>query len=150
MKNKNIEIKIYELLGIKIFKKVAIGFVYILFYPFLLKIPKSERKEVFYNFKGNYFIKKGHGIQDLKDFKKYLLFNAIVHIVSLLFCIPSFICILIGNASLIETIIMLPCIIINSYCIMLQRYNQIRINNTIEKMKLHEEKKKKALALELI
>ena len=39
---------------------------------------------------------------------------------------------------------------INSYCIMLQRYNQVRINQAIKRMEPHEEFKKKELKEELI
>ena len=42
MKNK-IELKIYELLGIKTFRKMVFGFCKLIALPFTLLLPKEER-----------------------------------------------------------------------------------------------------------
>lgn len=95
-------------------------------------------------------MKKGHGIQDLRDFKKQLLFNAGIHIFSLITCIPSFLNVIGGTATFFTTISTLFLATINTYCIMLQRYNQIRINQVIKKGEHLEKAKKNKLKEELI
>lgn len=51
---------------------------------------------------------------------------------------------------MLTTIIVLPIMFMNIYCIMLQRYNCIRINQLIEKMTLRYEKQKDVIKEELI
>lgn len=41
-KNKNLEMKIYELLGVKIFRKMAFALAYILSLPLKLTMTKKE------------------------------------------------------------------------------------------------------------
>lgn len=139
--NKNIELRIYELLGIKIFRKMAFCLYKILGFPFTIFMSKENRKN-FYNAPNNYNMKKGHGIKDLKDFKKWLLFNAGIHVYGLFSCTFT----LMMGSILVSTII---AAVINAYCIMLQRYNHIRINQTIEKWKLREKKQKDAILKEM-
>lgn len=148
-KEKSFELKIYELLGVKIFRKIVFGLYKILGFPFTIFMSKEERKKA-YNTPNNYNMKKGHGIQDLRDFKKWLLFNTCVHAFALGYCIPIFLKVVSGTASLSTTINNLICIVINCYCIMLQRYNHIRINQVIKRMEPREEAKKKILKDELI
>ena len=64
-------------------------------------------------------------------------------------CLPNFLKVIGGTASLSTTIINLTCIGINLYCIMLQRYNGIRINQLIEKMTPRYERQKDAIKEEL-
>lgn len=151
MKNKenNIEMKIYELLGVKIFRKMAFGLRDALFFPFTFWMGKERRKELLYNTASNYIMKKGHGLQDLRDFKKQLRLNASIHIWGLVVCLPNFLRVIGGVASLSTTIINLTCIGINLYCIMLQRYNHIRINQVIKKGEAREQKQKDAICEEL-
>ena len=151
-KRKNIELKIYELLGVKTFRKMAFKLRDTLFWPILkiARLSKEERHEVLYEQPSNYIMKKGHGIKDFKDFKKQLLFNAGIHIWALSVCMPNFLKVIGGTASLSTTIINLSCIAVNIYCIMLQRYNHIRINQVIKKMEPREEAKKGKLKEELI
>ncbi len=153
-KKKNIELKIYELLGIKTFRKMLFKLVYKLVYiliiPITREMTKEERYNLIYNVPANYKMKKGHGIQDLRDFKKKLLFNAGMHIFSLIMCIPCFLKIIGSTASISTTIITLFFVTTNIYCIMLQRYNHIRINQVIKKGEPREEAKKNKLKEELI
>lgn len=78
-------------------------------------------------------MKKGNGLKDLKSFKKWLYINAGIHIYALIPCIRG----LLTGTVIIE----IPFIILNLYCIMLQRYNYIRIDNTIKKYEKIEQKK---------
>lgn len=78
-------------------------------------------------------MKKGNGLKDLKDFKKCLYFNSGIHICVLIICII--------NLFIRSFIIQIPFIILNLYCLMLQRYNYIRINNIIKKYEDIENKK---------
>ena len=141
-KNKNLELKIYEILGVKIFRKLVMKLLYFCAYPYfiLLKIPKEKRKKILYNTPSNYFMKKGNALQDLKDFKKQLYFNAGIHIIVLIIILT----ILYTNI-----FVDIPFIILNLYCIMLQRYNYIRINQVINKHKIFEKNKIKLIKTEL-
>lgn len=149
-KDKSIEMKLYELLGIKVFKKMAFFVRDIVTLPLTFKMPKEERKKSLYNTASNYNIGKSKSLEDIKKFKKQLFKNAGIHIFALLAFIPSFIKIILGTASLSTTIIVLPAMVMNIYCIMLQRYNCIRINQLIEKMTPRYEKQKDAIKEELI
>lgn len=149
-KDKSIEMKLYELLGIKVFKKMAFFVRDIVTLPLTFKMPKEERKKSLYNTASNYNIGKAKSLEDIKKFKKQLFKNAGIHIFSLLAFLPSFIKIIIGMVSLSTTIIVLPAMVMNIYCIMLQRYNCIRINQLIEKMTPRYEKQKDAIKEELI
>lgn len=133
-KEKNIELKIYELLGVKAFRKLVFKLFYISIIPYTRHMTREERYNSIYNTPSNYNMKKGHGIQDLRDFKKQLLLNAGIHIFSLIACIPSFLNVIGGTATLFTTIQTLFLVTINTYCIMLQRYNQIRINQVIKRV----------------
>lgn len=149
-KEKNIELKIYELLGVKTFRKLVFKLCYISMIPFTRHMTREERYNSIYNTPSNYNMKKGHGIQDLRDFKKQLLLNAGIHIFGLITCIPSFLNVIGGTATLFTTIATLFLVTINTYCITLQRYNQIRINQVIKKGEHLEEAKKNKLKEELI
>ena len=148
-KENNIELKIYEFLGIKTFRKMAFKLRDFLFLPFTFKMTKEKRHKLFYEEPSNYIMKKGNGIKDLQDFKKQLLINARIHLWFLLTCLPNFLKVIGGTASLSTTIINLSCVAINIYCIMLQRYNHIRINRVIKKMLPREEAKKNKIKEEL-
>ena len=95
-------------------------------------------------------MKKGHGIQDLRDFKKMLLLNTCIHIWALSNLIPKFPNIFSSSASLSTTIGTIIAVGINCYCIMLQRYNHIRINQVIKRMEPREEAVKSKLKDELV
>lgn len=151
-KEKNIELKIYELLGIKIFKKMVFKFRDILDWPRMKigKVSKEKQHEMLYETPNNYIMKKGNGVKDLKDFKIQLLINASIHTCVLAVFTPNFLKIIGGTASLTNAIFDLSCIAVNIYCIMLQRYNHLRINHVIKKMEKRQEPKKSKLKDELI
>lgn len=143
-RGKNKELKIYELLGVKTFRKLVFGFCNLL----MFKKTKEEREEIL-NSVSNYKMKKGNGLQDLRDFKKQLLFNTKFHIGALLVCVPTFLKIADGTATLPAIIINLSCAAINIYSIMLQRYNYIRINEVLKRGRPREEKQRNELKEEL-
>ena len=130
----NLELKMYEFLGIKKFRNAIVNILYIACIPIykISNIPKEEMKKIFLNTPGNYFMKKGNGLNDLKNFKKFIWFNAIIHVIAL---------ILTATVLYINPVFNTIFVILNLYCIMLQRYNYIRINKTIRKHKIFEENK---------
>lgn len=142
MNNKlyNFEKKTYELLGVKKFRKLAFKTREIFFYPFTFRMKKEDRKKMFYNTPDNYVMKKGNGMQDLKDFKKHLYTNAIIHLIALLVLSDNIIKVFNGQMPFGYTLATISLVGINSYCIMLQRYNYIRINHVLEKAKAKENK----------
>jgi len=141
VKNKNIEMKIYEFLGVKTFRSLAYKLIYLFRLPFTLSLSKEEREKKLHSTPSNYNMKKGNGLQDLRDFKKMLLLNASLHIYSLFNCIHY----LVRDFS----VIILFAVIINIYCIMLQRYNHIRINQILKKGEGREQRQKEKILEEL-
>ncbi len=133
--NKSVEMRIYELLGVKQFRKLAFFFRDKIWILFTLKMTKEERKNFLYKTASNYNLGKIESLEDVEKFKKSLYFNAGVHLIALLKCIPSFLQAISGTFYIGSTIIISLAILINLYCIMLQRYNFIRINQVIKKMR---------------
>lgn len=131
MKNKkwrNIEKRVYETLGVNIFRK------YVLF--MIEKIIKV-----------NVYRIQNKTVDGIKDYKLFSKIYAISH---------TFYLILFFNievSSFLEFLIWILAIMVNSYCVMTQRYNHIRINETIEKyeelMKRREERKQQEQTNEL-
>ena len=144
-KNKNIEMRIYELLGVKVFRKMAFGLRDILAFPLTIRMSKEERHDFLCNSASNYNLGKVKSLEDVKKFKKQLFINSGIHVWALSVCLPNFLKVIGGTASLSTAIINLTCIGINLYCIMLQRYNGIRINQLIEKMTPRYERQKDAI-----
>lgn len=141
-KIRNLEKRFYEIIGIRTFKKMAFALVKFLSLPILLCLSEDER-HIFLNAPSNYNMKKGHGIKDLKDFKKMLLFNATIHTWGLYKCIPGMKMVFMGSFTVAESILMVIPTLINLYCVMLQRYNLIRIHEAEEKHERYQELKKK-------
>lgn len=137
------EKKTYELLGVKKFRKLAFKTREIFYYPFTFRMKKEDRKKMCYNTPDNYVMKKGNGMQDLKDFKKYLYTNAIIHLIALLVLSDNIIKVFNGQMPFGYKLATISLVGINSYCIMLQRYNYIRINHVLEKAKSKENKENK-------
>ena len=59
-KGKNIELKIYEWLGIKTFRKIVFKFNYIILIPFTFRMTKEERWNLIHNTPSNYTMKMGN------------------------------------------------------------------------------------------
>ncbi|MBQ2639842.1 MAG: hypothetical protein IJF92_03670 [Bacilli bacterium] len=149
-KNKSIEMKIYEMLGIKKFKKFVLFLNELGVYPFTKHMTKEERRAMLWNSGGNYNLGKVNSVEDVKKFKKQLLFNTGIHVAGLLICVYPTVGIITGEAALATDIIVPPLIALNSYCIMLQRYNDIRINRFIKKMEPRSKNEKDEVSDELI
>lgn len=141
-KNKNLEMKIYELLGIKIFRKMAFVLAYIISLPKKRKMTKEEW-ENYNNKTSNYNIGKVKDLDDVKKYKKQMYLNASIHTFGLFLCIVD---LLLGGLDAFFIIMTL----INVYCIMLQRYNIIRLNKVIKKFYPKYEHQKEEIKKELI
>ena len=144
-KSSSIEMKIYELLGIKIFKKIVFILWYKSLLPLTIEIPKEERKKFIHRFASNYNLGKLKSIEDVKKFKRCLLLNASIHMLGLSVCYPKFLEVIAGTTDLFGVIINLTWIAINLYCIMLQRYNEIRIDQFVKRVDQRKEKIKQEL-----
>lgn len=141
-KNKNLEMKIYELLGIKIFRKMVFSLAYIINLPKKRKMTKEEW-ENYNNKTSNYNIGKVKDLDDVKKYKKQMYLNASIHALGLFLCIVD---LLLGGFDVFFIIMTL----INAYCVMLQRYNIIRLNKVIKKFYPKYEHKKEEIKKELI
>lgn len=147
-KNKTVEMRIYETLGVKSFRKIAFAFrdkMAILDWP-TSKMSKEERKDYLYSTRSNYNLGKVNSLEDLKKYKKRLFSNTCSHVTNFLMY----------TSLAISSIMPLPLAIlcagvavINLYGIMLQRYNCIRINRVIKKMEPHYERQKEKIKEEL-
>lgn len=121
----NIEKKIYEILGVKVFRKMVIAALYVALLPFQLKKTHKERIRKMTSVSSNYFIGKKVNYETISDFRKQLWLNASIHIIALYNCLtPPY--------DGFKTVFY---ILLNTYCIMLQRYNYIRIKEILTKLK---------------
>jgi len=121
-KRDKIETKIYEFLGVLFFQKCVFALEKIIHF-------KDKGKNINYHIKSN-------NIDELENFQKFLYFNGFIHVRNfvILFIFLIFQSIYLNPMFLIYTI---PALIKNAYCVMLQRYNYIRINHVI-KLKKHQ------------
>lgn len=144
----NKEMKFYELIGIKSFRNLTFKVRYFFSLPFTMSISKEERKNnnsssINYNIESS-------SIKDLRKHKLWLLFNALIHLFAGITVIMNLILdIVIGNLSILSIIFFLVLFTLNTYCIILQRYVQLKLNNTIKNKEAHEEIKKEKLIEEL-
>lgn len=122
-----VETKIYELLGIKKFKKAV------------FKLEKIiHRKDKGKNI--NYHVKDSRSKESVNSFKKFLYYNGIIHIKNLLIGIPSITIMALLNVKLIFLIPYAIFLLKDVYCVMLQRYNWIKINEFEEKLNSRQQK----------
>ena len=127
-KGQKIETKVYELLGVKLFKKATFKLEEIIH-------RKDKGKNI------NYHIKNSYSIESVNDFKKFLYYNGTIHVKN----------VIVGSAILLTLILffnnpiaIVPISILtikDLYCIMLQRYNWIKINDFEERLTSRKEKK---------
>ena len=112
--------KLYESLGIKVFRNLILKFEHI-------KHRKDGLKNINYHLKEN-------SIASLQSFKGYLLYNAVWHIGSLAFVAVYFATTwIMGVRYIFLDVLMYILTIINLYCIMLQRYIFIKIQTYVGK-----------------
>lgn len=143
--NNNKELKIYEFLGIKYFKKLMLKFHKLLYWPISLLLEKEQRRELYNNARDNYKIGKVSELKDIKTFKRNLYFNGSIHLILTLLNALIFI----SPLSPVMFILNLASLLINAYCVMLQRYNCIRINNMLSRCEPIEKKKQEELQRKL-
>lgn len=122
-----VETKIYELLGIKKFKKAVFKLEKIIH-------RKDKEKNI------NYHVKDSRSKKSVNSFKKFLYYNGIIHIKNLLIGIPSITIMALLNVKLIFLIPYAIFLLKDVYCVMLQRYNWIKINEFEEKLNSRQQK----------
>lgn len=141
-----VEIKLYEKLGVRFFRKLAYGVYYMLKKPIVYsRVKDKDLRKKMLKSPDNYNMKTGNGMQDLRDFKKMLLINASLHIFFLGDTIHDFIFALVNGIPISYASAFIIPFLLNGYCIMLQRYNQLRINKVLEKGEKVEARKKVVL-----
>lgn len=141
MKNK--EMKLYEKLGVREFRWLAFSLRKVLLYPFTIGMSEKERRN-FFNRPDNYNMGYTRNIKKIGEYKNNLFLNAGIHVFGLLYCIKGFV----DHPYLITVPILALPIAINIYCLMLQRYNYIRIKQFTERIKSRNEKIKQPEEIE--
>ena len=115
------EMKFYELIGVKQWKKFVLWIM-----ALFIRNPKERRG-------GNYYLEKIN-LGSIKKFKKQLHFNASIHIVGAILCLSFIVMNLLSEQiSIVSTVIQVLILILNLYCIMLQRYNWLRIKKILDR-----------------
>lgn len=115
------EMKFYEKLGVRQWKKFV-----------LWLDAKTERNPTKRN-GGNYYL-NAINVKAAKNFKVALIFNGLIHSIGALFCIYCIMgCISNGDIISYPILIFTICFLINAYCVMLQRYNWLRIKRILKK-----------------
>lgn len=127
-KNQKFEVKIYELLGIKLFKKAVFKLEKIIH-------RKDGKKNI------NYHIKNSNDMESVDNFKKFLYYNGAIHTKNLIFDIPVIILMIVFRYNLILIVPIMLWLIKDIYCIMLQRYNWLKINVFEEKLQVRKNKR---------
>lgn len=112
---KAMEKKIYEMLGIRQWKKFLLWI--------MLKIVRNPNN---FRHMSNYYL-ESYNINAVRNFKKMLWVNGLIHTLGIILGILS----MIKNGVSITMIIFL---LINIYCLMLQRYNWIRIKKVLSRI----------------
>ena len=141
MKNK--EMKLYEKLGVREFRWLAFSLRKVLLYPFTIGMSEKERRN-FFNRPDNYNMGYTRNTKEIGEYKNNLFLNAGIHVFGLLYCIKGFV----DHPYLITVPILALPIAINIYCLMLQRYNYIRIKQFTERIKSRNEKIKQPEEIE--
>ena len=129
-RREKIELKIYQFLGVKQFRALTFK---------LEKLVHIKDKKQNHN----YHINPDSGkslinctIDEMEDFKKKLYYNGSIHVKNLIFlAITSLVILIVPTFNKYLLILNLVLAIKDAYCVMLQRYNYIRISNTIDKRK---------------
>lgn len=116
-----IERRLYEFFGILFFRKLALRL-------------ESFRHRNDNSRNVNYHLRSS-GISSVKSFTGYLLYNAVCHVISLAFVVVYFaITGIFGARYIVLDISMCVLLLINLYCIMLQRYTYIKTRGFVEKL----------------
>ena len=127
-KGEDLELKIYKALGVKQFRNLAFKL------EKLIHI-KDKKKNI------NYHINDCKDLVSIDKFKKYLYYNGFIHVKNLIFGSVGLTLMIILNASVVPVIALSTLLLKDAYCVMLQRYNWIRITRHEEKLKARERKR---------
>lgn len=127
-KGEDLELKIYKALGVKYFRNLAFKL------EKLIHI-KDKKKNI------NYHINDCKDLVSIDKFKKYLYYNGFIHVKNLIFGSVGLALMIILNASVVPVIALSTLLLKDAYCVMLQRYNWIRITRHEEKLKARERKR---------
>lgn len=123
-----IELRVYEMLGIKLFRRA------ILLFEKIKHHKDGSRNE-------NYHL-KGASTSALNSFPGYLLYNTMIHIVSMLFVLIYFAITRLLQCNILWLdIVMYVTVAFNLYCIMLQRYIYLKIKSHICKKVIKRERR---------
>lgn len=118
-KSNMIEMKLYEYFGIRLFRKLVLKLECLTHY-------KDKHKNANYHF-------HGRDINSVQSFIGYLLYNAIFHCLSIFFIGVYFAITCIYKCRYIALdISMFVLLFLNLYCIILQRYNYIKIRGFVK------------------
>lgn len=107
---------------------------------FKLNLPKEEAKEYLYHTASNYNLGTRTNLKELENYKKEILYNAIVHTVPFLISIGG--CFFEFGCNLPLAYTFLGFSIAHFYCVMLQRYNWIRVDEVLKQAKKIENNRK--------
>lgn len=110
------EQKIYRLLGVNLYRKLV------------LKVKKRYDKWRGKPDTDNYFL-RDYSEESIIFLKEQFIKNGRIHLLGVLACLPA---LLYVDRPWIQ-LIALPLLLHNLYCVMIQRYNLIRINSLLEK-----------------
>ena len=127
-KREDLELKIYKALGVKQFRNLAFKL------EKLIHI-KDKKKNI------NYHINDCKDLVSVNKFKKYLYYNGFIHVKNLIFGSVGLALMIILNVSVVPVIALSTLLLKDAYCVMLQRYNWIRITRHEEKLKSRERKR---------
>lgn len=113
-RGQKVETKLYELLGIKLFRKAVFR---------LEKIVhrKDHGKNTNYHIQNN-------SINSVEEFKKYLYYNGTIHTSNLIKGIPLVVLMVLFNMNVISISLISLLLLKDLYCVMLQRYNWIKLS----------------------
>lgn len=116
------EMKFYELIGIRQWKKFVLWLM-----AQIIRNPRDRRGT-------NYYL-KDLSLEAVKDFKKQLLFNGSVHLIGMIACMFGMIVYYVQGELLLSKFLYLSILfILNLYCVMLQRYNWLRIKKVLARV----------------
>ena len=119
--NTKIEKKVYELLGVKQFKKLTFILEKIIHF-------KDKRKNI------NYHI-KNLDLDSIEKFKKFLYYNGFIHARNSIFLTIIMAIMIALKVNVAVSITILIFLIKDLYCVMLQRYNWIRLTEHQKRVK---------------
>lgn len=114
------EMRFYEMIGIRQWKKLVLWF--------MSKLIPNRNK----NIATNYYL-GGFNLKAILKYKKWLWVNALLHvIVSLHPALTIIANVLSNNVVSFSMLFAIIFVVLNLYCIMLQRYNWLRIKRVLE------------------